>query len=199
MAQRDDSETALVAALVARDRDVFATLYHQHTPGMIRFATRMTRNRALAEDLVQDTWVSVLDHIATFEGRASLVSWIYAILLNKTRSRTQREARQQSLDAAPDGSDADSFDATGHWKLLPALWDELTPERIVAGRHVLEIVNAAIDDLPDQQKTILLLRGTHGLSGDEICELLSISAANVRVSLHRARLAVRAALDQALA
>ncbi|MEO8531332.1 MAG: sigma-70 family RNA polymerase sigma factor, partial [Deltaproteobacteria bacterium] len=152
----------------------------------------------LAEDLVQDTWVSVLDHIASFEGRASLASWIYAILLNKTRSRTVREARMQSLDANPAEPDQDSFDAKGHWAVPPALWDDLTPERIVAGRRILDIVNAAIDELPEQQKTVLLLRGAHGLSGDEVCALLAISSANLRVSLHRARLAVRAALDRAL-
>ncbi|RYE63306.1 MAG: sigma-70 family RNA polymerase sigma factor, partial [Rhizobiaceae bacterium] len=132
-----------------------------------------------------------------FEGRGSLASWIYTILINKARSRARREGRTVSFDDfGVDGTLNDAFDGRGHWRTMPALWENLTPERHVEGRSVLQHVEAVIETLPQAQRAVLILRGQQELDPAEVCTLLDISEGNMRVLLHRARLTVRNALDR---
>lgn len=193
----DDSQLATAAA--RGDRAAFATLYRRHNAGMVRLATAILRNRASAEEVAQDAWVSILRNIDRFEGRASLAGWMFTILMNAARSRARRDGRSVSFNA-DDGRDglADAFDGTGHWARMPDLWDEITPERIVAGRRVLDHVTEAIDALPEAQRAVLILRTQQGLSAPEVCALLDISEGNMRVLLHRARVAVRNRLVEVL-
>ncbi len=189
-------DAPVVALLVDGDRSAFERIYRKHNASLIRVATGIVRSRATAEEVTQDTWMAVLRNIGGFEGRSSLAGWIYSILINKSRSRAQRDGRSVSFDA--DGEDdnlAAAFDGRGRWKDMPDLWEELTPERILAGRNVMDHVTAVIEALPPGQRSVIILRAQQGLEADEVCAALGISEGNMRVLLHRARLAIRAALD----
>ena len=190
-------EMQLVTALAKGDRTAFPSLFRKHNAAMVRLATGITGSKAVAEEVAQDAWLAVLNNIARFEGRASLASWIFAILINKARSRARVEGRSVSFDA--DGEDdnlAAAFDGRGRWKDMPELWDQIGADRIINGRRLLEIVMAAIEALPANQKAVMILRGQQELKPDEVCAILAISEGNMRVLLHRARLAVRAVIDQ---
>ncbi len=193
-------EKVLVGQLVAGDRAAFECVYRKHNAAMIRFCTGVVRNRATAEEVVQDTWVAVLKGVASFEGRSSLAGWIYAILVNKARSRAVRDGRTISFDGeGEDDSLAAAFDGRGRWKDMPELWETVTPDRIVEGRNMMVHVTVAIENLPPAQRAVLILRGQQELDPAEVCAALGITEGNMRVLLHRARLSVRKALDNLLA
>ncbi len=192
-------EEALVARLAAGDRAAFEWLYLRHNAAMLRVCHGLVRNRATAEEVVQETWLAVLKGIGGFEARASLAGWIFAILVNKARSRASRDGRTISFDdGGEDNSLAAAFDGRGHWKEAPELWETLTPERIVAGRAILAHVTAAIEALPAAQRAVLVMRTQQDMDPSEVCDILGISEANMRVLLHRARLTVRKSLDTLL-
>lgn len=193
-------ETALVAQLTTGDRTAFECVYRKHNASMLRMCEGMIRNRATAEEVVQDTWIAVLKGIGGFEGRSSLAGWIFAILVNKARSRAQRDGRMISFDGEgeEDGLAA-AFDGRGRWKDMPDLWETLTPDRIIEGRNIMAHVLAAIDALPTAQRSVLILRGQQDLEPAEVCSILNITEGNMRVLLHRARLSVRKSLDTLLA
>ena len=175
---------------------MFGALYTRHTPAMIRVASSIVQSRATAEEVTQDTWLAVLKSITGFEERSSLAGWIFTILINKARTRARRDGRSVSFDAG--GADNDlsaAFDGQGRWKEMPELWDEITPERIVAGRRLAEHLRAAIDALPPAQRAVIILRVQQGLDPSEVCDILEISDGNMRVLLHRARLSLRATLE----
>ncbi|WP_138933301.1 RNA polymerase sigma factor [Roseovarius arcticus] len=189
-------EAALVQLLASGDRTAFEQIYKRHNTSLVRVATGVVRSRATAEEVAQETWIAVLKSISGFEGRSSLASWIFSILINKARSRAKREGRIVLFDGAgEDDNLAAAFDGRGRWKDMPELWETLTPERILAGRSVMEHVNAAIEALPPGQRSVIILRAQQGLDADEVCAILGISEGNMRVLLHRARLGVRATLD----
>lgn len=195
--QIDNEDRVLALRLVDGDAAAFDSLYRQHTAAMIRFSAGIVKSRAIAEDVVQDTWVAVLNRIDLFEGRGSLASWIYTILLNKARSRARREGRTVFFDDHGSGDGlADAFDGRGHWRSLPELWENFTPERHIEGRSVLQHVEEIIETLPSAQRAVLILRGQQNLDPAEVCALLEISEGNMRVLLHRARVTVRNALDR---
>lgn len=192
-------EKVLIGRLVAGDRAAFECLFRKHNGSMIRFCVGLVRNRATAEEVVQDTWVAVLKGIGAFEGRSSLAGWIYAILVNKSRSRASRDGRTVSFDgeSEDDGLSA-AFDGRGRWKDMPELWETVTPDRIVEGRNMMVHVARAIETLPPAQRAVLILRGQQELEPDEVCAALGITEGNMRVLLHRARLSVRKFLDDLL-
>jgi RNA polymerase sigma-70 factor, ECF subfamily len=149
---------------------------------------------------VQATWVAVLRGIGGFEGRSSLAGWIFTILVNQARTRLLRDGRVISFDeeGEEDGLAA-AFDGRGRWKDMPALWETITPDRIIEGRMVMAHVTAAIEALPAAQRAVMILRGQQDLEPAEVCAILDISEGNMRVLLHRARLAVRQRLEGVLA
>lgn len=197
VAEIDSDDRALALRLLTGDAEAFELVYRRHNAAMLRFCAGIVRSRDLAEEVVQDTWVAVLGRIDLFEGRGSLAGWIYTILINKARSRARREGRTVSFDDFGDGEGlAGAFDGRGHWRSMPELWEDLTPERHIEGRSVLQHVEAVIETLPPAQRAVLILRGQQELEASEVCALLDISEGNMRVLLHRARLTVRNALDQ---
>ena len=163
-------DAPVVAQLVAGDRSAFEHIYRKHNASLIRVATGIVQSHASAEEVSQDTWIAVLRNIGGFEGRSSLAGWIYSILINKSRTRAKRDGRSVSFD--DDGKDdnlAAAFDGRGRWKDIPDLWEEITPERILAGRNVMDRVTVAIDALPPGQRSVFILRAQQGLKANEVC------------------------------
>ncbi len=203
--EQDTNDAALVAALRAGDEQAFADLIARLHPAMLRIARMYVRTDVLAEDVVQETWVAVLNGLDRFEGRSSLKTWILRILANRARTRGAREGRSVPFSAlaatdavvGEETVDADRFrpvdDASWpyHWAAAPPRWPE---ERLLAN-ETLGVIGRALEDLPEAQREVLRLRDVEGWSSDEVCAALDLSAGNQRVLLHRARAKVRAQLE----
>lgn len=202
-------EPALIEAIRAGDERAFAQLVDEYTPSLLGVAMNHVRSRAVAEEVVQETWLGVIKGLDRFEGRSSLRSWIFAILRNTAISKGEREQRTVPMSSlATDyddeelGLDADRFLAPdherypGHWALGPAKWP-LPDEGLLAG-ETREVIAGAINELPPTQRAVITLRDVEGWDSDQVCEMLEISAGNQRVLLHRARSRVRAAIESYL-
>jgi RNA polymerase sigma-70 factor, ECF subfamily len=167
----------------------------------MRFVARsFVRTEALAEEVVQDTWLAVLRGLDAFEGRASLKTWIFHILANRARTRAVREARTVPFSALADAAaqegpavDPAAFDGDGRWARPPRTLDT-DPERHLLATELRGRLVEAVAELPDAQRAVIALRDLAGLPSEEVCELLGLSAGNQRVLLHRARTRVRSAL-----
>src|SRR4051794_23974926 len=196
-------DAEIVAALKRGDQMVFAELVDAWSPGLMRMAGMYVRDRAVAEEVVQETWIAVLRGIDRFEGRSSLKTWVYRILMNTAKTRGQRESRSVPFSAAAGGDepavDPDRFlDAehqwAGGWMLGPAEWP--TPEEELLQGETLEAILAAVEQLPEQQRAVITLRDLDGFPPEEVSELLGITDGNQRVLLHRARSKVRTAIEK---
>jgi RNA polymerase sigma-70 factor (ECF subfamily) len=199
-------EAALLADLRRGDEAAFRSLFDAHNSSLLRLARTYSPTPALAEEIVQETWVGVVKGIDGFEGRASLKTWIFRILANVARTRATHEARTipfssaAAVDEETDtGLDPDRFFAAdhpryaGHWKLGPAPWG--LPVEQLLGDETRQVLIAAIDGLPPAQREVITLRDIGGWPADEVCNALAISESNQRVLLHRARTKVRAAIE----
>ena len=193
----------LYARLRSGDETAFRSLVNRLHRSLTGVAMEFVGNRAAADEVVQETWLAVIEGLDTFEQRSSLKNWIFAILANKARSRAVRDWRtitvsdfgRESADEEP-AVDPARFASSGGWSVPPSPWEEVTPEKIVAGRQLLEHVGAAIDQLPPTQRSILILREIEGLASSEVSELLGITDGNQRVLLHRARLRIREHIER---
>jgi RNA polymerase sigma-70 factor, ECF subfamily len=188
-------ESALVAALRAGDDRAFMDLVTEYTPGMRRLALTFVRSAAVADEVVQEAWLGILRGIDRFEGRSSLKTWMYRIVANVARTRGAREARSVPFSAfeSDDGSvDPERFVADGHWAAPVEPWQPLLDSEARA------VIDAAIADLPEQQRHVIELRDVQGWPADEVCNVLELSETNQRVLLHRARTKVRMALERYL-
>src|SRR3954454_16196769 len=191
--------------LKSGDQLGLADLGGAYRPGLMRVARMYVRDRAVAEEVVQDTWIAVLRGIDRFEGRSSLRTWIYRILMNTAKTRGQRESRSIPFSATG-GDDEASVDPdrflgadhqwTGGWMLGPSEWQ--TPEEELLQGETREAILAAIEQLPDQQRAVITLRDVDGFPADEVSDALGISDGNQRVLLHRARSKVRTAIESYL-
>ena len=204
MSHPDDAE--LVAAIRAGDAAAFAELLDRHGPAMVRVALAYVPSRAVAEEVVQETWVAVLRGIDGFAGRSSLKTWIFRILTNlamKSGARERRSVPFAALAAAEDTGEpvvdperflpADHARYPGHWVIPPVRWP--TPEEGLLAGELRTVVAAAIGALPVAQRTVLALRDVEGWAAEEVCAALELSAGNQRVLLHRARSRVRTAIE----
>jgi RNA polymerase sigma-70 factor, ECF subfamily len=186
--------------LRAGDESAFAELVARHEGGMRFVARTFVRTDALAEEVVQDTWLAVLRGLDGFEGRATLKTWIFHILVNRARTRAVREARTipfSSLTGAEGDEgpavDPTLFDRDGRWARRPQTLDTDPEHHLLAAELRGSLVDA-VAELPEAQRAVIALRDLAGLPSEEVCELLGVSAGNQRVLLHRARTRVRAAL-----
>ena len=201
-------DTMLVQALRRGDESAFAWLLDTYHRPLHRTAISFVGSGATADEVVQETWLAVITGIDRFEGRSSLKTWIYRILMNIARTRGVREARSVPFSSA--GADTEGGEPTfspdrfhqrglaaGHWSVPPEPWDELSDDRLLA-EETLGLVRTAIEALPERQQAVITLRDLDGLSAAEVCELLDLTEANQRVLLHRARARVRQALEHHL-
>jgi RNA polymerase sigma-70 factor, ECF subfamily len=207
----EDSERAADAALVERlragDANAFAEIVRGWSPMMLQAARAYVSTDASAQEVVQDTWLAMIRGLGNFEGRSSLRTWILAILSNIGRSRGAREARTlpwSSLgppdDAGP-AVDPGRFRGSddkwqGHWTVLgkPRAWLGSPEEEIMIAETRSQLENG-LAELPERQRIVVALRDVHGLSSDEVCTLLGLSASNQRVLLHRGRSRLRGLLE----
>jgi RNA polymerase sigma-70 factor (ECF subfamily) len=190
-------ETRLVEALRAGDERAFEQLIRMYQGTLLRVAQMYVSSRAVAEEVVQETWLAVLNGIDRFEGRSSLKTWIFRILANRAKTRAEREGRTIPLSALGGSEPAvepDRFDQ-GHWAALPADW----PENRLLGEETLQVIAGAIERLPPTQRAVITLRDVQGWSGEEVRNALELSETNQRVLLHRARSKVREAIEEYLA
>jgi RNA polymerase sigma-70 factor (ECF subfamily) len=207
-AQHEDER--LCVALRAGDERAFAELVGRYHSALLRLATVYVRSPAVAEDVVQETWLGVIGGIDRFEGRSSLKTWIFRILENKAKTRGTREARSVPFSALGPGDDEDGpsvepgrffggrhAEWPGHWASPPGSWDDV-PESRLLGKETRAVVRDAIAALPPLQARVISLRDIEGWSSGEVCELLDVSEVNQRVLLHRARSTVRRALERYL-
>lgn len=188
----DDHE--LVARLRSGDEGAFVSLVRQHQPGLLRLAESMVGSRAVAEEVVQDTWLAVCKGATAFEGRSSLKTWIYSIMVNRARSTATREHRSEPIDGDEYGG---CFDSSGVWETPPVPWSDRVDDRIVAHQFA-RLVSKVLPMLPDAQQQVLLLRDMEGLPATDVSTLLRISDGNQRVLLHRARCRIRQHLENAM-
>jgi RNA polymerase sigma-70 factor (ECF subfamily) len=187
----------VIAALLEGDERAFEELVERHHASLLRLAMRYVRTRSAAEEVVQDTWLGVLRGLPSFEGRSSLRTWIFRILVNQARTRGVRESRSVPLSALGDGDPAvepDRFLSDGRWATPPRSLADV-PESVLLSAEARAMVLAAIDELPPSQRDVITLRDVEGWSSAEVREALDLSEANQRVLLHRARSKVRARLE----
>ena len=192
-------EAQLLAALRAGDESAFMAMVQAWGPAMLRLARAHVPTQAVAEEVVQDAWVGVLRGVDRFEGRSSLKTWAFRILVNNAKTRGVRESRSVPFSSAEDDGpvvDPDRFRGRddrwpGHWTTPP----EPFPEEALLERETRDVALSAISELPPRQREIVTLRDIEGFSSEEACNTLDISETNQRVLLHRARSKVRQALE----
>ena len=198
---------ALVAALRAGDESAFREVVASYHGAMMRLASFHVSSRAVAEEVVQETWLAVVKGLDSFEERSSFKTWLFTILANRARSRGTREHRTvpfSSLEADEHtlGVPGDRFQTPadrwpGHWSAPPTPWTDL-PASSLEGKETRALISDAIRSLPPQQREVMALRDVEGWSAEEVCSMLCLSEGNQRVLLHRARGKVRAVLEQNL-
>ena len=201
----DDAE--LVQALQRGDEQVFATAMETYSGSLLRLAMSFVPSRAVAEEVVQETWMGVLEGIGRFESRSSFKTWLFRILTNRAKTRGTRERRYEPFGLPGSGTDGDEGPSLedslfvtegsgkGHWADPPQGWEADTPERALLSKECRMAIEEAINRLPDNQRQVITLRDVEGVGAEEVCNILSISETNQRVLLHRARTKVRTVLD----
>jgi RNA polymerase sigma-70 factor (ECF subfamily) len=192
-----DDDRALRERLRAGDEHAFEALVARHDGALRRVARTFVRTDSAAEEVVQEAWLGVMRGLGTFEGRSSLRTWIFRILVNKARTRAARDARSLPFSALERDDrpavEPAAFAADGRWVSAPARLDD-DPETGLLSAELRRHLRRAVDALPPQQRAVITLRDLVGLSAREVCDLLELSDANQRVLLHRARARVRTAL-----
>jgi RNA polymerase sigma-70 factor (ECF subfamily) len=207
MPAEQENERALIEALRRGDEAAFMQLVDAYGPTLLRVARLYVPSPAVAEEVVQETWIGVLNGIDRFEGRSSLKTWIFRILANIAKTRGERERRSIPFSsAAAAAADEPSVDPdrffppgdvnTRRWKLGPSRWE--TPEESLLAGETRDVILEAIERLPPAQREVITLRDVEGWSSEDVRNALEISETNQRVLLHRARSKVRGAIERYL-
>jgi RNA polymerase sigma-70 factor, ECF subfamily len=185
-----DSDAELVRRLRSGDEHAFTGLVERYHQPMLALAASFVPNLAVAEEVVQDTWLAALRGLDRFEGRSSLKTWLFRILVNRARTTGTREQRSVPVADPEPAVDPSRFDGSGGWADPPEHWIEAAEGRVEAGK-LAHRVRAWIDDLPARQREVVLLRDVEGMSSEEVCTVLSLTEGNQRVLLHRGRSRLR--------
>jgi RNA polymerase sigma-70 factor (ECF subfamily) len=202
------ADLALVERLRAGDEAAFMALVREHQAPMLRIARMYVSTLAVAEEVVGDAWLGILRGLERFEGRSSLRTWMYRILVNIAKTRGLREGRSIPFASlAGDDLEAPSVDETrlqglgaespNHWSSIPADWRGLPEERLLGG-ETLRLIGEVIETLPPMQAAVIRLRDALGWTSEEVRNALDLTETNQRVLLHRARSRVRRALEDYL-
>ena len=198
----------MLEALRAGDEEAFASLVDRYYGSLLRLAMAYVPSRAVAEEVVQETWLGVFEGLSRFEGRSSFKTWIFRILTNRAKTRGKRESRYETAGVGGGlgeetedlGYGPESFHKSGpwvdHWLTPPGAWNEETPERLLLSKESRNLIDQAIETLPAMQRQVITLRDIEGVTSQETCNILEISETNQRVLLHRARSLVRRRLEE---
>jgi RNA polymerase sigma-70 factor (ECF subfamily) len=192
-----EADSSLLRRLRDGDEQAFSVLVTRYHSPMLGLALSFVSSRAVAEEVVQDTWLAVLRGIGRFEERSSLRTWLFTILVNRARTTGVRVARSVPVADAGPAVDASRFGPSGAWAAPPEHWIEEAENRVDAVK-LTELLRGGLDGLPARQREVVLLRDVEGLSSSEVCEVLTISEANQRVLLHRGRSKLRQVLESEL-
>jgi RNA polymerase sigma-70 factor (ECF subfamily) len=199
----------LIARLRSGEERAFDELVSQQHGALIRMALGYVADREVAEEVVQDTWMAVIESLNRFEGRSSLRTWICGILIHKAKDRGVREKRHTTFsdfesydDDHDEAVDPSRFQQSGewtsHWAFPPQPWDDRTPEKLLVSKQAVDCMQRAIDALPVDLKEVLILRDEDGVKTKDVCKRLNITQINLYVRLHRARERVRVAVQTVL-
>lgn len=193
-------ESELIAKLIRGDDLAFRQLIALHHSLMLHIARAIVGD-TFADDVVQEAWVSVYKNIANFEQRSSLKTWVLTIVSNQAKARLRKESRQVSLDQL-DGEtlgsylDGANFKPDGHWQQSVPQWNIESPDALLEEQQLQHCINRTLNLLPPAQKAAFILRDIEQQSFEDICNILAVSAANVRVLVHRARLTLMQVIDR---
>lgn len=187
-AVQPESEASLIEKLKSGDSNAFQTAVRDYSPGMLAVA-RFYLDSASAEDIVQDCWVSVIDAVQTFEGRSSLKTWLHRIVANRCKNRLRTSRREVSTDFSEtlEPELAGRFRNGGHWQQPPRLRFEDSAELMLENGALSDCLDKHLSALPETQRSALLLYEAHQHRSEDVCNILDVSASNLRVLLHRAR------------
>jgi RNA polymerase sigma-70 factor, ECF subfamily len=185
-----EADGELLLRLRSGDERAFVGLVRRYQEQMLRLAAGFVPSRAVAEEVVQDTWLAVLRGLDRFEGRSSLKTWLFSILVNQARTTGARELRSVPVPDPEPAVDPARFDAGGSWAEPPEHWVEAAERRLEAGK-LADRLRALMTELPARQREVVLLRDVEELSSEEVCSVLAISDGNQRVLLHRGRSRLR--------
>lgn len=191
---RDSGDDTLVDEILAGNDSAAETLVRQHGGWMLSVAQRFTRDRALAEDCVQEAFANAFSRLGQFERRSSLKSWLHRIVVNQAlmKLRSRRARKEQNMDELMPEFDANAC-------RIEQPWTEIrTPEQIVGASRLRALVLEHIGDLPDTYRNVLLLRDIEEMTTSEVAKALDLSETNVKVRLHRARSALKKLLEPIL-
>src|SRR6266700_579157 len=184
------SETELLRRLRSGDERAFVFLVERYSDSMLRVATAYVPSRAVAEEVVQDTWLAVLRGLDRFQGRSSLKTWLFRILVNRARSTGSKEQRSVPVADPEPAVDPSRFGGDGGWADPPEHWIEAAERRMEAGK-LADRIRAWLGELPARQREVVLLRDIEGMSSEEVCAVLALTEGNQRVLLHRGRSRLR--------
>lgn len=198
-------DAELVRRLLAGEERAFDEIVTAYSPVMLHVARGLVSTTESAQDVVQDGWLVVIRSLDRFEGRSTLRTWILGITVNLARRRAARDARTVPSSAVTDGDSISAVDPSrfqgphqehpGGWTPTgaPVPW---TPEQLTLAGEARELLGAALARLPERQRVVVSLRDVDGLSSEEVCDCLGISAGNQRVLLHRGRTLLRQQLEE---
>ena len=186
-----ETDAELLGLLQSGDEHAFVMLVRRYQAPLLRLACSMVSDRSIAEEAVQDTWMGVVRGIDRFEGRSSLKTWLFHILVNRVRSARTIE-QQRRLQRTP-SVDPGCFTPSGQWSEPVESWDDELAERLDA-TAIMPVLGRALEGLPARQREIVLLRDVEGLSSQEACDVLGLRPGNQRILLHRGRANLREAL-----
>ena len=184
-----DTDGELLLRLRSGDERAFAVLVERYHEPMLRLAASFVPSGAVAEEVVQDTWLAVLRGLENFEGRSSLKTWLFRILVNRARSTGSREQRSVPVADPEPAVDPSRF-AGGGWADPPEHWIEAAESRMEAGK-LADRIRVWIGELPARQREVVLLRDVEGMTSKEVCTVLALTEGNQRVLLHRGRSRLR--------
>ena len=194
----------MIQSLLDGDEMTFMSLVDQHQSTMLRIAQMYVSSRAVAEEVVQEAWIGILKGLSTFEGRASLRTWMYRIVTNLAKTRGVREGRTLPFSALSGDSDDDPVDPAwfqgsadrfpGGWRSFPDDWRGIPEDRLI-GSETLDHITLAMESMPPMQAEVVRLRDVLGWSSEEVCNALELTETNQRVLLHRGRSRIRRDLD----
>lgn len=180
-------EAELVDRLRGGDEEAFAALVKMYQARLLRLAESIVNSRAVAEEVVQDTWIAVIRGVDRFQGRSSFKTWLFHLLMNRARTTAGREHRTAWL---PDGDLDERFDAAGAWATPPTPWTDQVDDRLVADR-LARRVQEILPSLPAAQRQVVVLRDIEGVDPMDVAQLLGVTDGNQRVLLHRGRAKIR--------